>query len=159
MSSAKQVLGLLAWLALTFLAPLAGNVAGRDAFGFYGQLVQPSWAPPAWLFGPVWTVLYALMAVAAWLVWKRGGWRAPRWPLALYLVQLGLNAAWTPIFFGLRAPGWALADMALLWMAIVATVASFHRAQPLAAWLLAPYLGWVSFAAALNFALWRLNSA
>lgn len=125
---------------------------------WYATLRKPSWNPPAWVFGPVWTALYTMMAVAAWLVWRRGGWAAQRRPLALFLVQLALNAGWTPLFFGLKSPGLALAEIGLLWLAIVGTLIAFARVSRAAAWLLAPYLAWVSFAAALNFALWRLNA-
>jgi tryptophan-rich sensory protein len=106
----------------------------------------------------VWTALYAMMAVAAWRVWRRGGLAAQRRPLALFLGQLALNAAWTPLFFGLHRPGLAFAEMLLLWLAIAATLAAFRRVNRAAAWLLAPYLAWVSFAAVLNFTLWRLNT-
>ena len=151
----RPLLALLGWLVLTFLAPAAGTWLTSPAW--YGSLVKPSWSPPAWLFGPVWTLLYLLMAVAAWLVWREGGWTKQRRPLALYCAQLVLNAAWTPLFFGLRQPGLALAGIALLWCAILATLLTFAPVQKLAAWLLAPYLAWVSFATALNFSLWRLN--
>jgi len=106
----------------------------------------------------VWTALYTLMAVAAWLVWRRGGWAAQRRPLALYLGQLALNALWTPLFFGLHQPGLAFAEILLLLAAIVATALAFRRVSPAVAFLLVPYLAWVSFAAFLNFTLWRLNS-
>ena len=124
---------------------------------WYRSLERPSWTPPDWLFGPVWIALYALMAVAAWLVWRKG--RVPGvWTAgALFGVQLALNAIWTPIFFGLRQPGWALLDILLLWAAILLTLVAFARVRPLAAGLLAPYLAWVTYAGALNFALWRLN--
>ena len=124
---------------------------------WYRSLEQPSWTPPDWLFGPVWIALYALMAVAAWLVWRQG--RVPGvWTAgALFGVQLALNAIWTPIFFGLRQPGWALLDILLLWAAILLTLVAFARVRPLAAGLLAPYLAWVTYAGALNFALWWLN--
>jgi tryptophan-rich sensory protein len=98
------------------------------------------------------------MAVAAWLVWQHVGWGRQRKPLLIFLVQLALNALWTPLFFGLHRPGLAFAEIVLLWLAIVATLAAFSRVSRAAAWLLVPYLAWVSFAAALNFTLWRLNS-
>ena len=105
----------------------------------------------------MWTLLYFMMAFAAWLVWREGGWRVQRGPLALYLVQLALNALWTPLFFGLRNPGLALAEIVLLGAAIVLTGRAFRPVSHLASWLLVPYLVWVVFAAALNFAIWRLN--
>jgi len=105
----------------------------------------------------VWSALYMMMAVAAWLVWKRGGFATQRRPLALFLAQLALNAAWTPLFFGLHWPVIAFAEIVMLWLAIAATLATFRPVSHTAAWLLAPYLAWVSFAAFLNFTLWRLN--
>lgn len=125
---------------------------------WYAALAKPSWNPPGWLFGPVWSTLYAMMAVAAWLVWQRGEGGVRRRALGLYLGQLVLNAAWTPLFFGLHLMGIALAEMLLLWVMIAATIVAFHRVHRLAAWLLFPYLAWVSFAAVLNFTLWRLNA-
>ena len=155
MSALTSIVALTVSLVLTFLAPAAG--AWTTSPDWYSTLAKPSWSPPAWVFGPVWTVLYALMAVSAWLVWREGGWARQRRPLMLYLVQLILNAAWTPLFFGLRQPGLAFAEIVLLWLAILITLLAFMRARPLAAWLFAPYLAWVSFAAVLNFTLWRLN--
>ena len=124
---------------------------------WYATLNKPSWNPPASVFGPIWATLYALMAAAAWLVWKRGGFEAQGGPLGLFVIQLVLNALWTPLFFGLHWPGVAFVEMILLWLALALTVASFHAVSRPAAWLLAPYLAWVSFAAVLNFAIWRLN--
>ena len=151
----RLALGLVGWLVACFLAASLGAVFMPGEW--YAALKKPAWNPPAWIFGPVWTALYATMAVAAWLVWKRGGVHAHRRPLALFLTQLVLNAAWTPLFFGLHWPGFAFAEMVALWLAIAATLAAFWPLSRAAAWLLAPYLAWVSFAAALNFALWRLN--
>ena len=151
----KSAAALLGWIALTFCAALTGIFV--QPAGYYAELIKPSWAPPGWLFGPVWTALYLMMAVAAWLVWREGGWRAQRAPLTLYLVQLALNALWTPLFFGLRNPGLALAEIVLLGAAIVLTSRAFRPVSRLASWLLVPYLVWVVFAAALNFAIWRLN--
>jgi tryptophan-rich sensory protein len=125
---------------------------------WYASLRKPSWNPPGWIFGPVWTALYAMMAVAAWLIWRRGGWGKQRRPLLLFIVQLALNALWTPLFFGLHRPGLAFAEILLLWLAIALTLAAFWREHRAAAWLLAPYLAWVSFAALLNLTLWRLNA-
>lgn len=124
---------------------------------WYAGLNKPAWNPPGWLFGPVWSALYTMMAVAAWLVWRRGGFAAQRRPLGWFLAQLVLNAVWTPLFFGLHRPGVAFAEILLLWLAIAWTIAAFWRVHRTAAWLLAPYLAWVSFAAVLNGTLWRLN--
>lgn len=157
MSKLEQTLGLLAWLAISFVASGIGAVASIRAASFYGQLAQPSWAPPSSVFGPVWTILYALMGIAAWLVWRSGGFRAHRSPLALFLVQLAVNALWSWLFFAWHRGGLAFADIVLLWLLVIATLVSFWRARPLAGALLIPYLLWVSFAAALNFSVWQLN--
>jgi len=154
-SLGRQILALTGWVLLCFAAAAVGGFFMPGEW--YASLNKPAWNPPGWIFGPVWTALYTLMAVAAWLVWKRGGFATQRRPLALFLVQLALNAAWTPLFFGLHRPGLAFAEMLLLWLAIAATLAAFRRVSRAAAWLLAPYLAWVSFAAVLNFTLWKLN--
>jgi tryptophan-rich sensory protein len=125
--------------------------------GWYRTLVRPPIAPPNWVFGPVWTVLYALMAVAAWRVSQTAPSPARNWALALFGVQLGLNLLWSLIFFRKHLIGVALAEVALLWVAIGVTTQLFGRIQPAAAWLLAPYWAWVTFATALNAAFWRLN--
>ena len=149
------MLGLIAWLTLCFLAAGVGGlfVPGE----WYAALNKPSWNPPGWLFGPVWSALYAMMAVSAWLVWKRGGFRIHLAPLRVFLVQLVLNACWSPLFFGLKRPGLAFFEIIVLWMAIIATAVAFSRVNRTAALLLVPYLAWVTFAAALNFALWQMN--
>ena len=157
MSKQKQFLGLIGWFVLSFAASAVGAVASIQAKSFYGQLAQPGWAPPPSVFGPVWTILYALMAIAAWLVWRSGGLRSHRFALSLFLVQLALNALWSWIFFTWQNGMLAFADIVLLWLLIVATLISFWRVRPLAGALLVPYLLWVSFAAALNFTLWQLN--
>lgn len=154
-----QALALLGWLGLCYVAAAIGAVASVEAPAFYGELVQPSWAPPAWLFGPVWTTLYTLMAVAAWLVWRAAPLAQTRVALALFLAQLAVNALWSWLFFAWQLGGWAFAEVLLLWALIAATIVAFWRFSRLAAVLLVPYLGWVSFAAALNFWLWRANPA
>ena len=156
-STAKQIIGLIAWLGLCFIASGIGALASIRADSFYGQLVQPSWAPPPSVFGPVWTLLYAMMGVAAWLVWRAGGFRAYREALSLFLVQLAVNTLWSWLFFAWHLGAWAFADIVLLWVLIIGTITSFWRVRPLAAALLIPYFLWVSFAAALNFAVWQLN--
>lgn len=148
-------LGLLGWLVLCFLAPAVAVSAGPDEW--YASLNKPSWNPPNWLFGPVWTLLYALMAVAAWLVWRRGGFARHGGALMCFLVQLALNAAWSPLFFGMHQAGWAFVEIVLLWSAILTTIWTFGSINRLAATLLVPYLMWVSFAAVLNFTLWTMN--
>ena len=156
-SRQKQFLGLIAWFFLSFAASFVGAIASIQAKSFYGLLSQPVWAPPPWLFGPVWTVLYAMMAVAAWLVWRNRGIQANRNALILFLTQLAFNALWSWLFFAWRMGQAAFAEIVFLWVLIAATLALFWRARPLAGALLIPYLVWVSFAAALNYALWRLN--
>lgn len=149
-------IGLAIWIAISYLPAWFG--AQFSSGQWYDTLVKPDWSPPAWVFGPVWTVLYLLMGVAAWLVWKRAGFAKARIALALFLVQLAFNAAWSWIFFGLRQPGAAFAEIMLLWLLILATLTAFWRHHRLAGSLLLPYWAWVSFAALLNFAVWRLNS-
>ena len=152
----KSILCLLGWLAASFVAAAMGGLFMPGEW--YASLRNPSWNPPGWIFGPVWTTLYTMMAVAAWLIWRQGGWRKQRKPLLTFLAQLALNALWTPLFFGLHWPGVAFAEIVLLWLAVVWTIIAFWRVHRTAAWLLAPYLAWVSFAAGLNGTLWRLNT-
>ncbi len=155
----RQALGLAGWLLASFAAGGIGSLASINAASFYGQLVQPVWAPPAWLFGPAWTVLFLLMSAAAWLVWRRHGFSGASGALKLYAAQLVANALWSWLFFAWRLGGLALAEVAVLWLLIAATMVAFWRLHRVAALLLAPYLAWVSFAAVLNLALWRLNPA
>lgn len=152
-----QIAGLVGWLFVSFMAAAIGSAASIEAGPFYTELVRPDWAPPPAIFGPVWTVLYALMGVAAWLVWRVGGFRAAQSALTLFVVQLALNALWSWLFFGWHRGALAFADVLLLWAFIVATLIAFWRIRPLAGALLVPYLLWVSFASALNYAVWRLN--
>jgi tryptophan-rich sensory protein len=152
------------WVALVFFLILCLATAGLGAAltdlsvrDWYVGLEKPSWNPPNWVFGPVWTGLYIGMAIAAWLVWRRKG-LADAWlPLLLFGLQLFLNAAWSALFFGMRSPGIALADILMLWIAILATIVAFRRVSNLSAALLVPYLAWVSFATALNWCIWRMN--
>ena len=157
LSKQKQIMGLVGWLIVSFAASAVGAVASIQAKSFYSQLVQPDWAPPPEVFGPVWTVLYALMGIAAWLVWRSGGFRANRQALTLFVLQLAVNALWSWLFFAWHYGFFALADVLVLWILIVATLVAFWRVRPLAGALLIPYLLWVSFASALNFSLWQLN--
>jgi len=149
-------MGLAGWMVACFAASAIGAFFMPGEW--YAQLLKPAWNPPNWIFGPVWTALYILMAVAAWKIWRHGGFGAQRRPLSLFLVQLALNAAWSPIFFGLQEPGFAFAEILTLWVAIVGTIMAFRRVDRWAAGLLVPYLAWVTFASVLNFTLWRLNS-
>lgn len=136
---------------------VGGLLTASSVDTWYPTLDTPSWNPPNSVFGPVWMLLYVMMAVSAWLVWRRRGSDGSRAAMAAFAVQLALNTAWSAIFFGLRQPGWAALEIVLLWLAIVATILAFFRVSRAAAWLLVPYLGWVSFATALNVAIWRLN--
>ena len=156
-SMLKQALGLLGWLLLTFAAAALGAVASVDAGAFYQQLARPAWAPPGWLFGPVWTLIYCLMGIAAWLVWRAHGFRGARSALALFVVQLAANALWSWVFFVWHEGAWAFAEIVLLWCLIVGTVVAFWRLHALGAALLLPYLAWVTFACALTLSTWRLN--
>ncbi len=154
-SPLRQSVALAGWVVLCF------GAAASSAFGspgqWYAELNKPAWNPPGWIFGPVWSALYLSMAVAAWLVWREGGWRRQRRVLGLFLVQWALNFLWTPLFFGLHRTGLAFAEILLLWLAIAATAATFWRIRKPAGVLLVPYLAWVSFAAVLNGVLWRMN--
>jgi benzodiazapine receptor len=155
----RDLLALAGWLALCFAAAGAGSAATLPAIGgWYASIRKPSWTPPNGVFGPVWTTLYAMMAVSAWLVWREAGGRRRRAALGLFILQLALNLAWSILFFGLHRPGAAMADIVGLWLAIVATIVAFRRARPLAGAILVPYLAWVSFASALNLAIWRMNA-
>lgn len=149
--------GLLAWLAITFVAAAAGAVASMDAQAFYAQLAKPDWAPPAAVFGPVWALLYFLMALAAWLVWRQRHGHDVLVALALYLVQLGANALWSWFFFAWHKGALAFNDVILLLALVAATAAAFWRVRPLAGLLLLPYLAWVAFASALTWAVWQRN--
>jgi tryptophan-rich sensory protein len=137
-------------------AGVGGLFTGRSVSTWYRTLSRPDWTPPDRLFGPVWTVLYLSMAVAAWMVWRRGT-PAVTAAMAAFAVQLALNVAWSALFFGLRSPAAGLADIVLLWLAIAATIALFLRVSIPAGLIMLPYLAWVTFAAALNFAIWRMN--
>jgi tryptophan-rich sensory protein len=151
-------LGLITAVILCFaMAGVGGWVTTPSIPGWYAGLVKPSWTPPDWVFGPVWSVLYLGMAVAVWLVWRQNDFAGATVPMVFFGVQLALNGAWSWIFFGLHSPGAALVDLVLLWTAIAATTVTFWRRSIPAAILLVPYLVWVSFAGALNFAVWRLN--
>ena len=151
----SEMLVLMGFVGACFLAAATG--AAFPPGDWYERLAKPSWRPPNWLFGPAWAILYLTIAVSGWLVWRTAGLAGAVLPLAIYLVQLVLNAAWAPIFFGLHRPDLAFIEIVVLWLSIVATMAAFHPVNAAAAWLLLPYLLWVTFAAALNFTVWRLN--
>lgn len=154
-SRRRDVPALVGWIVLTFLASATGAFVSTG--GWYAALVKPSWNPPGWLFGPVWTLLYTMMAVAAWQVWREGGWKTQKRALSLYLAQWALNALWTPLFFGLHRPGLAFVEILALDMAVLGTLAVFWGVKRLAGALLVPYALWVGFATVLNYTIWRLN--
>jgi tryptophan-rich sensory protein len=158
MPRSKQIAGLIGWLALAFVAAAISGIASTRAPEFYQALIRPSWAPPAALFGPVWSVLYLLMGLASWLVWREGS-KNTRGALRLYLVQLVLNSLWSWLFFAWHQGRWAFFKIVVLWVMILATVVAFWRIRPLAGVLLVPYLLWVSFATALAYTVWMLNPA
>ena len=130
---------------------------GSAAHHWYPELKKPEWNPPIWIFGRVWSVLYLMMALSAWRVWRGASWPAARIPLVLFAIQLVLNTVWSIVFFGMRAIGPAFGEILLLWMMIVATAVSFYPLSLLATWLLIPYIGWVGFASYLNFRIWQMN--
>jgi len=148
-------LSLLGWLAIAFAAGGIGAIASVDAAAFYARLVRPGWAPPASVFGPVWTILYTLMGIAAWLVWRSN--RPAAVALLLFIAQLLVNALWSWLFFAWHQGAWAMVDVSILLALILATTVSFWPVHRLAAALLMPYLGWVAFATALTWAVWRRN--
>lgn len=158
-TSSSDFGGLVASLLLVGSAAVAGNFfSNNGASQWYQELAKPGWTPPPWVFGPVWTILYALIALSAWLVWLERD-RVNILPASVvFLVQLVLNALWSVLFFGLRRPDLALVEILLLLGVIIANVAVFWRVRRAAGLLLVPYLVWVGFATLLNFAIWRMNA-
>ena len=149
--------GLVAWIAVTFLAAAAGALASLDARAFYASLSLPPWAPPASVFGPVWSVLYAMMAVAAWLAWRRAPLASAPATWSLFFAQLVANAAWSWLFFSRHLGLAASVDVVILEALIVATLVAFWRLRPLAGALLLPYAAWVAFASLLTLSVWQRN--
>jgi translocator protein len=150
-----SLLVLLGFVVVCFLAALTGAVFRPG--GWYERLAKPSWRPPNRLFAPVWTILYFSIAVSGWLVWREAGFGTAALPLTIYGLQLFFNAVWTPLFFGLHRVDLGFLDIVLLWLSIVTTIALFYPIHLGATLILLPYLAWVTFAVALNFAIWRLN--
>lgn len=148
---------LLAMFASVFLAGFLGaQFTDSSLNSWYATIEKPSWNPPSWVFAPVWTTLYCMIAVSGWLLWhKQNSYaRSARW---LFVLQLVLNALWSALFFGLQSPSMAAVGIVLLWLSIGAYIAVARRVQGTAAWLFVPYMAWVSFAAVLNFTVWFLN--
>ena len=151
------MLGLIGWLFITFIAAGIGSIASLKAGTFYQQLIRPEWAPPGWTFAPVWTILYLLMGIDAWLVWRVQGFRAARISLSLYIIQLAINALWTWLFFVWRLGEIAFIEIIILWILILFTLIAFWRIKIIYGVLLIPYLAWVSFASVLTYVTWKLN--
>ncbi|MFO7903477.1 MAG: TspO/MBR family protein [Planctomycetota bacterium] len=150
---------MIVFFVICFAAAGIGSaVTTPQIDGWYANLAKPSWNPPNWIFAPVWTALYLAMAVAAWLVWRQDGIAGAKVPLALFGIQLALNTLWSCIFFGLENPGLAFAEVLLLWAAIAVAMVTFWSRSKVAGALFVPYLAWVTFAALLNFTVWRLNT-
>jgi translocator protein len=159
MSPFRQAIGLTVSIAVCFAAAGIGSLMTTSSIGgWYAALAKPAWTPPNWVFGPVWSLLYLAMAVAAWMVWRQVGFPRAASALNLFAVQLVLNVCWSAIFFGAHRPGLAFVEILLLWLLILATMVAFRLLSRAAAWLMAPYLLWVAFAAALNLSIWRLNA-
>jgi len=157
-SKVKLVIGLAVSIAVCFSAALIGSIATNSNINeWYGGINKPSWNPPNSIFGTVWTTLFLMMAVAAWLVWKQSGFAKAKFAIGAYAFQLILNVLWSVVFFGLQQIGWACVEITLLWGSIAVTIFLFHRHSTLATILMLPYLAWVSFAAFINFTIWQLN--
>ncbi len=157
LSKRHQTIGLLGWLLLVFAAAAVGAFASANAGAFYRDLIRPAWAPPSWLFGPVWSVLYVCMGLSAWLVWRVRGFAGARSALVVFTLQLAANSLWPWLFFVCNQGRLAFAEILVLWALIVVTISLFWKVSKVAAWLLLPYLAWVSFASALTLSIWRLN--
>ena len=158
MYKTHTILGLAGFLALCLgIAALGGWATAGSVGGWYATLNKPAFNPPDWIFGPVWTVLYVMIAIAGWRVWRSRGFAGARGAMSAYALQLALNLGWSLLFFGGRMIGAALVEIVLLLAAIVLNAVLFWRIERAAALLLVPYAAWVSFAAVLNAALWRLN--
>ena len=159
MALMSSLIGLVVFLVVCFTAAGIGGVVTTPKIGtWYAPMVKPSWNPPNWIFGPVWSALYFCMAVAAWLVWRQEGLVAAKLPLTLFGIQLVLNVLWSCIFFRIERPGFAFIEVLLLWAAITGTMVTFWERSMIAGLLFVPYLAWVSFASVLNFTIWRLNA-
>ncbi|MEC7695866.1 MAG: TspO/MBR family protein [Planctomycetota bacterium] len=157
-SPRAQALGLVISVVICFGAALLGNLATMPQIPtWYSGIAKPAWTPPDWVFGPVWSLLYAMMAVSAWLVWRKVGGKTTRVPLIWFGTQLVLNSLWSVLFFGMQKPAWSMVEVFFLWLAILMTIRAFWPLSRWASLLLVPYLLWVSFASILNVAIWQLN--
>jgi len=156
--TSSRLPALALFLLVTFAAGAIGSAATfENVRAWYPSLAKPAWTPPGWIFGPVWSGLYVAMAVAAWRVWRRAATEDAKQVLRLYGGQIALNALWSVLFFGLRRPGFALVEIVILWILLIVILLRFWRADRIAGLLWAPYVAWVTFASALNGAIWILN--
>lgn len=156
----SKTFGLIFWIGICYLvawisAQVSPGIAPAD---WYNTLNKPSWNPPSWLFGPVWTTLYTLMGIAAWLVWKRFGFQQAKFALTAFIIQLLLNGLWSQLFFGMNSTGWAFLEIFFLLAAILLTTVLFSKKVKTAAWLMVPYILWVAFATVLNGTIWWINT-
>ncbi len=159
MSERARLIGFVLFIVCCLGAGGLGAMATTPEIkGWYRTIEKPAWNPPDYVFGPVWTTLFVMMGVAAWFVWKQNGFQTAKAPLTLFAIQRALNVAWSWIFFNMHQPGWAFAEIIILWLAITATTVAFFKHSTIAGWLMVPYLAWVSFASVLNFTIWRLNA-
>ena len=159
MTAARQAITLAVSVGICLGAAGLGSILTTPSIDpWYSTLRKPHWTPPNWVFVPVWTALYLSMAVAAWLVWRQVGFSLGKLPLTLFVIQLALNVAWSGIFFGLRLVGVAFLEVVLLWLFILSTMIAFWSVSRMASWLMVPYLTWVTYAAALNAAIWRMKA-
>lgn len=156
-SKLKQTIGLCACMLLVYTTAALGAIASASAGEFYQELIRPTWAPPGWLFGPVWSFLYTLIGIATWLVWRQANFAAALSTHLLNIAQLAANGLWSWLFFTWNEGALAFAEIIILWILIVATIRAFYKISRCAAILLVPYLLWVSFATALAHKTWKLN--
>ena len=158
-SKTSLAFGLIVSLAVCFSAAALGGFATTPSVNgdWFVNLKKPSWNPPNWIFGPVWSALYLMMAIAAWLVWKKSGFSKSKRALVWFGLHLVLNIMWSVLFFAWQQPSWAAFEILILWISIAVSIALFYRHSKLAAGLLTPYLAWVTFAAFLNIAIWLMN--
>jgi len=158
-STASQVIGLIVCVVICFMVAAIGGYATTSSIDvWYAGITKPTWNPPNWIFGPVWSTLYLMMAISLWLVWRKSGITNAKFAIGIFAVQLVLNLLWSIIFFAMHQLGWALVEVIMLWSAIVLTIIVFHKHSKPAAYLLIPYLLWVTFASFLNYTIWSLNT-
>jgi translocator protein len=154
-----RITGLFFWVGICFLVAWTGAQVspGIASSEWYDTLIKPNWNPPGWLFGPVWTTLYTMMGIAAWLIWKEFGFKNAKSALIFFLIQLFLNGLWSQVFFGMQELGWALVEIIILLGTIIFTTYLFFQKNSISGWLMVPYIAWVSFATVLNATIWMLN--